>query len=197
MNDVDQIMNLVWELCRAAAETSRMNCDREEDAVIEAINQALSARVPDGWQPIETAPRETEVFIGAHIDGKWKFGRSQMFYEHANEFEGETFSGWVWSIDDCDDSVAEMPTHWMPLPAEPGTGPQPPDQREWVGLTDEDITLPAPALWGHGDRVYTLVEAMKAGLHMDAAGIFSPQQMIELARTIEAKLREKNFGGAA
>lgn len=71
------------------------------------------------WQAIDTAPKETEVFIGAFIDGVFKFGRSEMFYEQANKFEGETFSGWVWSIDECDDSVAENPTHWMPLPQPP------------------------------------------------------------------------------
>lgn len=71
------------------------------------------------WRPIETAPKETEVLIGAFIDGKFIWGRSELFYEQANEFEGETFSGWVWSIDDVSDSVAEAPTHWQPLPPPP------------------------------------------------------------------------------
>lgn len=72
-----------------------------------------------GWRPIETVPKETEVLIGAFIDGKFKWGRSELFYEHANELEGETFSGWVWSIDYVSDSVAESPTHWQPLPPAP------------------------------------------------------------------------------
>lgn len=71
------------------------------------------------WQPIETAPNETEVFIGRLVDGVFKFGRSERFYEQANEFAGETWSGWVWSIDDCDGAVADAPTHWMPLPTPP------------------------------------------------------------------------------
>ena len=71
------------------------------------------------WQPIETSPKKTEVFIGSFIDGEFRFGRSEMFYEHANEFEGETWSGWIWSIDDCDEPIAECPTHWMPLPKPP------------------------------------------------------------------------------
>ena len=71
------------------------------------------------WQPIETAPKETEIFIGRFIDGEFKFGRSEMFYEQANEFEGETFSGWVWSEDDCSSLIAENPTHWMALPEAP------------------------------------------------------------------------------
>lgn len=72
-----------------------------------------------GWRPIATVPKETEVLIGAFIDGKFKWGRSELFYEHANELEGETFSGWVWSIDYVNDSVAESPTHWQPLPPAP------------------------------------------------------------------------------
>jgi hypothetical protein len=71
------------------------------------------------WLPIKSAPTETEVFIGRWIDGKFIFGRSERVYEQANDLEGGTWSGWVWTIDDCSDSVAEAPTHWMPLPPPP------------------------------------------------------------------------------
>lgn len=73
------------------------------------------------WQPIATAPRETEVLIGAWIDGEFKWGRSVRFYDSGNEREGEPACGWVWSIDDCSDSVAENPTCWMPAPSAPIT----------------------------------------------------------------------------
>ncbi len=71
------------------------------------------------WQPIETAPSNEEVFIGAFIDGEWEFGRSMHFYEKGNELAGEYYEGWFWSIDDCPESVAENPSHWMPLPNPP------------------------------------------------------------------------------
>ena len=71
------------------------------------------------WRDIETAPKETEIFIGRFIDGKFRFCRSALIYEHANEFAGETWSGWLWSIDDCNDSIADCPTHWMLLPKPP------------------------------------------------------------------------------
>lgn len=71
------------------------------------------------WQPIETAPKETEVFIGRFIDDKFKFGRSELFYEQSNVFAGETFSGWVWSEDECSSTITEDPTHWMPTPKPP------------------------------------------------------------------------------
>ena len=88
----------------------------------EALRAALAQQAEQGWQPISTAPRETEIFIGNFIDGKFKFGRSEMFYEQANEFAGETFSGWVWSEDECSSSITDSPTHWMPLPAAPKGG---------------------------------------------------------------------------
>jgi hypothetical protein len=100
--------------------------DHKPGMVITAPVQAIAEaekQEPVAWQPIATAPTGTEVFIGAYIDGEWKFGRSELFYEQANEFAGETFSGWFWAVDDCDNSVAEEPTHWMPLPEPPHTAP--------------------------------------------------------------------------
>lgn len=89
--------------------------------MLAAAPSAPAVPVGDGWMPIETAPTDTEILIGAFIDGEWHWGRSVRFYESANEFEGETFSGWVWSIDDVSESVAESPTHWrnQPLPPAP------------------------------------------------------------------------------
>lgn len=75
-----------------------------------------SQQAEQEWQDIDTAPRETKIFIGKFINGKFKFGRSEMFYEQANEFAGETFSGWVWSEDEV---CIQEPTHWMPLPNPP------------------------------------------------------------------------------
>jgi hypothetical protein len=109
---------------------------READETIRHLNAALrdateaqtfdpegtQPAAPVGWQPIETAPNKTEVLIGAWIDGEFKWGRSERFYDSGNEMEGEPACGWVWSIDDCSDSVAEDPSHWMPLPAAPKTG---------------------------------------------------------------------------
>ena len=103
----------------------------EKRSEIRALLASASAvLVGDGWMPIETAPTDTEILIGAFIDGEWHWGRSVRFYESANEFEGETFSGWVWSIDDVSESVAESPTHWrnQPLPPAP--------IRRWGGLRD-------------------------------------------------------------
>jgi len=96
----------------------RKDCNFAMRDLTQAIAEAEKQK-PVAWYPVATAPAETEVFIGAYIDGEWKFGRSVLFYEQANEFAGETFSGWVWAVDDCDTSVTEEPTHWMPLPPPP------------------------------------------------------------------------------
>lgn len=43
-----------------------------------------------------------------------------MVWEQGNELAGEYWSGWVWSEEDCcSSSVADCPTHWMPLPKAP------------------------------------------------------------------------------
>lgn len=68
------------------------------------------------WHPIDTAPRDEWVLIGKKINDDFEFHKAIQFYETANELEGETFSGWVWSHDyGCIDE----PTHWMPLPQPP------------------------------------------------------------------------------
>lgn len=92
---------------------------QKENAKLRKLNDVVPQPVAVQWQPIETAPKETLVFIGAYVDGVWKFGKAEMFYEQANEFEGETFSGWVWSEDEI---CMQEPTHWMPLPAPPAQG---------------------------------------------------------------------------
>ena len=81
--------------------------------------ELATLKAENEWQPIETAPKETEIFIGRFIDGKFRFGKAVCFYEVGNEFEGEFYRGWFWSIDDVCESVAECPTHWMPLPKPP------------------------------------------------------------------------------
>ena len=90
---------------------------------LQAENAALKLEVEslrrDAWQPIETAPKNVEIFIGSFIDEVFVFGKAVCFYEIGNELEGEFYRGWFWSIDDVCESVAECPTHWMPLPKPP------------------------------------------------------------------------------
>jgi hypothetical protein len=74
----------------------------------------------DGWRPIETAPKETPVWlvskdgsiwIGEHCyegDG-WLWGNCYMsVYQRADD---------SWGRSDCNVDDDYQPTHWMPLPA--------------------------------------------------------------------------------
>ena len=79
-------------------------------APVPAEPTTAPAAVPEGWQPIETAPKD-EMFIWAapKPDGKWGLG---LAYRNVS-------GGWS---DACGDSAPRRATHWMPLPAAPQPG---------------------------------------------------------------------------
>lgn len=58
----------------------------------------------DGWQPIDSAPRDgTAVLLGEYRDGEWQW----IFDDH-------------WSVGaDCWCDATLPPTHWRPLPPAP------------------------------------------------------------------------------
>ncbi|MEJ5149004.1 hypothetical protein [Comamonas sp. MYb396] len=70
------------------------------------LEAQLSARqaAPDGWQPIETAPRDGERILLSGPTGRISVG----FYEKID-------GSWFWPL-----GLAQ-PTHWQPLPATPGS----------------------------------------------------------------------------
>jgi hypothetical protein len=88
---------------------------------------APPARV-DGWQPIETAPKDGRtVLLGYHNShGKWRTMRGQwMSQEYIDEnFEEPDMAtpGWYETSVEADDIPSAWftePTHWMPLPPAP------------------------------------------------------------------------------
>ena len=72
------------------------------------------------WQPIETAPRETELLVGRWVNGDWRICQSGLYFDDGNEREGEP-AYWYWYCDWDSGGVTddEGPTHWMPLPPPP------------------------------------------------------------------------------
>jgi hypothetical protein len=124
--------------------------------------QSAERGEPVAWQPIETAPKDVTLLLYGAKRLEMCVGMS-----HSRD-------GWV---TDTTSEWASMypPTHWMPLPPAPGTAPQP--QHNWVGLTEQEIE--------EIDCV-TLHQA-----DWDEFMVYQPS-VIQFARAIEAKLREKN-----
>lgn len=86
-------------------------------ASIEAI-QASSSPQPNGWQPIETAPKDRRIFLGA-----WFVNNPSRWLEDIGRHEttggvGEPLKhewNWRWA--------GSQPTYWMPLPPPPSALP--------------------------------------------------------------------------
>jgi len=74
----------------------------------QAVAQAAQPVQIPGWQPIESAPKDTALLLYCG-----------SFYEigHFNTAIGEWVCGW-------DHRKLKPPTHWMPLPAAPATKEQ-------------------------------------------------------------------------
>lgn len=71
----------------------------------------------NGWEPIDTAPHDVEVFIGRfNKDGFFEFGRSMHYYEECNIYLEPYYKPyWAWSIDDCPERIADEPQYWRPM----------------------------------------------------------------------------------
>lgn len=89
--------------------------------VVGAANPPLTeeVRTDPGWQPIETAPRNTYLILafGKHVlVGKWNWHRG---YVNARPYwQSQSHYGISWDREN-------QPTHWMPLPSPPeGTVPK-------------------------------------------------------------------------
>jgi len=121
-------------------------------AAIAACRAALAQ--PDGWQPIETAPKDGRWILitnGANLENCYWDGGMHRAYPWRNRGG----NGWL----------AEWPTHWMPIPAGPcdarGAQPAPAEPSEVVtwtpaanGLPDTDITVLLSLDESHGEPTF-------------------------------------------
>jgi hypothetical protein len=136
---------------------------------ITAIKQARSAPVqePVAWMPIETAPQDGTKILGWNEEFGARETQMTFYGEGSPGFaawksgKGPKESGWNWSEPKSSWSHTWKPTHWKPLLTPLYTTP-PAAQRQWVGLTDEDLTL------------------------------CESEEDVRFVRAIEAKLKEKN-----
>ena len=75
----------------------------------------------DGWQPIETAPRDGAWFVIVHFDGEYEVGRYNPLmhdrYVEAEDglFRREPYIAYEWQ----GFNNFHRATHWLPLPAPP------------------------------------------------------------------------------
>lgn len=83
----------------------------------------------EGWQPIETAPKDgTPVLLFVPVQELRHYSGASQFIEAitavgrwyaGGHFQGDD-AGWdVWPDDRGPTFPPEHPTHWMPLPQEP------------------------------------------------------------------------------
>ena len=136
------------------------------------------------WRPIESAPktgRKVILFYKNRLNvGKTVIARC-LTDEQATEIDADDVGlegGWYECIDNWGDFTDVVihegePSHWMPLPAPPIEALRQAleTEREWVGLTDEEIN----SVRHKRDWTASWTDTT-------------------FARSIEAKLKEKNHG---
>ena len=90
---------------------------RALDKAAAAIAALRAALADDGWQPIETAPRDADILV---------YGLAQVWTDSCPVFwQGqagwdEEYASWLTTAhDDKGEPLKVIPTHWMPLPAAP------------------------------------------------------------------------------
>jgi len=83
-----------------------------------AIIRAIDAEKKLKWQPIETAPKDTELLVGKIVDGEWRICQSG-FYTDREHRDEDYYWHWYCDFDPGGITDDEGPSHWMPLPEPP------------------------------------------------------------------------------
>lgn len=83
--------------------------------------------IPAGWKPIESAPKDgTDILLtnGVHVScGHWHYDEGgttehrDLDGRYIGQDDRDGFAGWL----DWMGGMTPNPTHWMPLPAAPGS----------------------------------------------------------------------------
>lgn len=121
----DERVAEAMEACRIIDAAVKEGHDSVSDLLMHLLEAAVPARAAlaamdtpkgggDGWQPIETAPRDGTSIL--------TFPNYHVTHYEADPAECFTGPGWVASWDDGLDAYITMckePTHWMPLPPAP------------------------------------------------------------------------------
>jgi hypothetical protein len=116
---VAELMRPIDDYAMAMIGVSRGTPPERAKALAETVRAALrtalesASRLPDGWQPIETAPRDgTTVLVNDTTPGYTPWVAAMYI-------ESKEWSGWAYDDEATADSnpLGPNPTHWIPLPA--------------------------------------------------------------------------------
>jgi len=101
----------------ADKEGQRAWLQNELDAALRRID-GLNAQ-HEGWQPIETAPKDGTVVLLLSPEGEDEGHWEEVRYCVLGSPQGAFGAGWVDSTNNLPIYAEFEPTHWMPLPAAP------------------------------------------------------------------------------
>ena len=123
MREAEQEIAAIRERFDKAAAAFEREQDRALAAEVraETVETALSAsrerEARMRWQPIETAPKDGKVIVVRHNRGTWLYPKDQANICCVCVF----WDGGRWNQFGPDSFNENTITHWMPLPAPPGT----------------------------------------------------------------------------
>jgi len=104
----DDVLALAEELNEAAEIEGMSQGSTTTIATLRKAARALSRPVPEGWQPIATAPKDDTIFL-TYGDGKTFVAKGSILAHGRRADTPEHLS-------------MRYITHWMPLPAPPRLG---------------------------------------------------------------------------
>lgn len=153
---------------------------------------ATPSPAAQGWMPIETAPRDgTEILVWREDCGpfmaKWTCANDlrTMSDRERDELDEESLFSYDWFGGDSEGNFradgSEVPTHWMPLPADPDATPSPAP----AALTDDrlnELAVDADLLVSLGDGRYGPLPAQVENVRAFARAVIAAQGGAEGAR---------------
>jgi len=99
--------------CYVAELNAPSSCEAEIEAIADVLRKAA-----EGWQPIETAPKDGRAVIGLVGHLVYRMHWQAYYKKWPHEEGGPTFT-YGWSGESHDSFRPITPTHWMPLPVPP------------------------------------------------------------------------------
>ncbi|MGE8629495.1 hypothetical protein [Achromobacter denitrificans] len=139
--------------------------------------------IPAGWKPISSAPKDgTDILLtnGVHVScGHWHYDEGgttehrDLDGRYIGQDDRDGFAGWF----DWMGGMTPNPTHWMPLPAAPGS-----------------VSPSAPGDAQDGDRMTVLYVAGAICRHLDMA--LDQSKVMAAARDIAQHIAAPAAGDA-